>query len=532
MDKRKQAITDLQKQNLGVSVTGGVIKVDGKGRDLNNFAKDLMNFYGANVVAEENDIEEAIDEMTNYAVFDMSYNSKILTIQKNLQKARDYKKDYEKMAKDHPLLKNIKLKIAALTRDASNKFSQPYSYTNKTLTSNMIAKNSSGRPVVEEYEELKEYKEYLEYMCKNSGQARTIANMFKGKTGGGEVTASGSEVRIDSAKDVENIHKQVMAKYGDDVRVMTAEGLVEGKGTIKGFRDDKEKSNMVSLAKQHGLKVSDVPGGIELSGNMRKILDMQLATRSHLKTEEKEEDMTKPTQLKSFKDMKDEKVEKKPKVDVEALKDQIQMLKTKLENEKNKAIKPEPNSETGEVPLSVGLAQKILRDKQEKEKTKMKEGFASDAQRKAAFANGYKEKGKDKKEADLSKSQIKMVHKKADDLPKKSFKDRYGKDGDSVRYATATNIIKKKEKIEMVNHPAKMKYEQISALKKKSDKSGMPYGILKKVYDRGMAAWKGGHRPGASQHQWAFARVNSFITKSSGTWGGADKDLAAKVKGK
>ena len=37
------------KQNLGVSVTGGVIKVDGKGKDLNNYAKDLMNFYGANV---------------------------------------------------------------------------------------------------------------------------------------------------------------------------------------------------------------------------------------------------------------------------------------------------------------------------------------------------------------------------------------------------------------------------------------------------------------------------------------------------
>ena len=73
--------------------------------------------------------------------------------------------------------------------------------------------------------------------------------------------------------------------------------------------------------------------------------------------------------------------------------------------------------------------------------------------------------------------------------------------------------------------------ESIAALTKKADKSGMPYSILKQVYDRGMAAWKGGHRPGASQHQWAFARVNSFITKSSGTWGGADKDLAAKVKG-
>jgi hypothetical protein len=73
--------------------------------------------------------------------------------------------------------------------------------------------------------------------------------------------------------------------------------------------------------------------------------------------------------------------------------------------------------------------------------------------------------------------------------------------------------------------------EAVAGLQKKADKSGMPYSILKQVYDRGMAAWKSGHRPGASQQQWAFARVNSFITKSSGTWGGADKDLAAKVKG-
>src|SRR5210317_2037996 len=85
---------------------------------------------------------------------------------------------------------------------------------------------------------------------------------------------------------------------------------------------------------------------------------------------------------------------------------------------------------------------------------------------------------------------------------------------------------------ENAEHPAKKVFEQIEGLKNKAEKSGMPYSILKKVYDRGMAAWRGGHRPGASQQQWAFARVNSFITKSSGTWGGADKDLAAKVKGK
>ena len=45
-----------------------------------------------------------------------------------------------------------------------------------------------------------------------------------------------------------------------------------------------------------------------------------------------------------------------------------------------------------------------------------------------------------------------------------------------------------------------------------------------------MAAWKTGHRPGTTPQQWAMARVNSFTTKSSGTWGGADKDLASKVR--
>jgi nicotinic acid mononucleotide adenylyltransferase len=68
------------------------------------------------------------------------------------------------------------------------------------------------------------------------------------------------------------------------------------------------------------------------------------------------------------------------------------------------------------------------------------------------------------------------------------------------------------------------------SLKKKAEKSGMPTGILRQVYNRGVAAWKGGHRPGTTPEQWGHARVNSFITKSSGTWGKADKDLADKVR--
>ena len=125
------------------------------------------------------------------------------------------------------------------------------------------------------------------------------------------------------------------------------------------------------------------------------------------------------------------------------------------------------------------------------------------------------------KEEEVSTEKETEFHKKLDTLVHKTF----GKRKDEkmpVKESTSRNI----------NEGARALVEAIAALQKKADKSGMPYSILKQVYDRGMAAWKGGHRPGAGQHQWAFARVNSFVTKSSGTWGGADSDLAKKVKGK
>jgi hypothetical protein len=129
-------------------------------------------------------------------------------------------------------------------------------------------------------------------------------------------------------------------------------------------------------------------------------------------------------------------------------------------------------------------------------------------------------------EADLTKGQIKKVHKMADELPKKDFKDRYGKEkGDAVRYATATNIVKKKEGIKEMQQID----EKIKGIENKSEKSGIPYGILKQVYNRGMAAWKGGHRPGTTPQQWAMARVNAFITKGKAYYT-ADADLAKKAR--
>ena len=117
-------------------------------------------------------------------------------------------------------------------------------------------------------------------------------------------------------------------------------------------------------------------------------------------------------------------------------------------------------------------------------------------------------------------------------------KQKYRKSDDDDDYKPAPGDAGAKTKKSIHTKKFKQMYgevrdlnEKIKGLENKAKKTGMPYGILKKVYDRGMAAWKGGHRPGATQQQWAFARVNSFVTKSSGTWGGADKDLAKQVRG-
>ena len=84
---------------------------------------------------------------------------------------------------------------------------------------------------------------------------------------------------------------------------------------------------------------------------------------------------------------------------------------------------------------------------------------------------------------------------------------------------------------QMYGESTQLDEDATKALKKKAEKSGMPLGILRKVYDRGVAAWRTGHRPGTNPQQWGLARVNSFVTKSSGTWGKADADLAKKVRG-
>ena len=59
--------------------------------------------------------------------------------------------------------------------------------------------------------------------------------------------------------------------------------------------------------------------------------------------------------------------------------------------------------------------------------------------------------------------------------------------------------------------------------------TGVPKSIIRQVYDKGLAAWAVGHRPGTTAAQWARARVYSFLTGGK-TTRTADQTLYLQAK--
>jgi hypothetical protein len=69
------------------------------------------------------------------------------------------------------------------------------------------------------------------------------------------------------------------------------------------------------------------------------------------------------------------------------------------------------------------------------------------------------------------------------------------------------------------------KYGQnVKSLPEISKATEVPLKTLQTIYNRGLAAWRTGHRPGASSQAWGYARVHSFVMKGK-TYYTADKDL-------
>lgn len=69
----------------------------------------------------------------------------------------------------------------------------------------------------------------------------------------------------------------------------------------------------------------------------------------------------------------------------------------------------------------------------------------------------------------------------------------------------------------------------VKSLKDKAELTGVPLDLIEQSYNRGMAAWRTGHRPGATQQQWGYARVNSLLLlgKTAIT---TDSDLVTQAK--
>jgi hypothetical protein len=92
-----------------------------------------------------------------------------------------------------------------------------------------------------------------------------------------------------------------------------------------------------------------------------------------------------------------------------------------------------------------------------------------------------------------------------------------------ARSGNITAVMDKRQETGRVNEEAG------KSLAAKAKKSGISVGTLRKVYNRGVAAWNSGHRPGTTPQQWGHARVNSYINKGK-TYHTADKDLREETK--
>jgi hypothetical protein len=107
---------------------------------------------------------------------------------------------------------------------------------------------------------------------------------------------------------------------------------------------------------------------------------------------------------------------------------------------------------------------------------------------------------------------LKSVETRYKKMLKKDYKDFKTDEGVKTRTSSYTQKFRKKYGSEVKSLPEISKATKI------------PLKTLQTIYNRGLAAWRTGHRPGASPQAWGYARVHSFVMKGK-TYYTADKDL-------
>ena len=162
----------------------------------------------------------------------------------------------------------------------------------------------------------------------------------------------------------EKLFKQGKKVYREEVEANVIEANTGSVGEVSTIKPSMNEQT----SKQHSIMraVYDVwsksATELEEVKNNAKYMKAQTDASTKVEPEQskaEESEKEKSLKIKLDKEKDTDSLEKQ----LTAAQGKINVLQQKLENEKNKAIKPEPNPETGEVPLTVGVAYKHLRNK-------------------------------------------------------------------------------------------------------------------------------------------------------------------------
>src|SRR5210317_1993921 len=229
-----------------------------------------------------------------------------------------------------------------------------------------------------------------------------------------------------------------------------------------------EKISDIFKANKEGESIDDIAKRLKLSTSMVKKLIGEAI----------DDEETDPDKIALAKEKDTDVLEKQLK----AAQGQINVLKQKIENEKNKAVKPLPNPETGEVPLTIGIAHKVLRDMKDKEAEEKKQKEAS--KQIQNMAKG----GEETKLESFTKKYLSHLNEseasdkaKAMGLTYMSF-GRYGKDGKVTHKSVGGSLkalSKKDQEKDSDVKPTKPKTKTTGSIKNK-DGSNTTSGSIKK----------------------------------------------------
>lgn len=73
------------------------------------------------------------------------------------------------------------------------------------------------------------------------------------------------------------------------------------------------------------------------------------------------------------------------------------------------------------------------------------------------------------------------------------------------------------------------RFPDVKSIEGASKVTGVPESLIKESYNRGVSAWRTGHRPGATKEQWGIARYRSMLLCGK-THYTTDSDLVRKAK--